>query len=105
MHSPDFQSDFCPAALAPPDGRLKALYALCPHTAMPWDAAIAGELHGRRDAAVFPPPSHRPLPAQAVLIKSGLRTNVFAAEFSRPAITMPKALDEQPLVTISRRAP
>ncbi|GKQ38543.1 MmcQ/YjbR family DNA-binding protein [Streptomyces sp. A012304] len=88
-----------------PTAAAKALYALRPHTVMPWDAAIAGELYGARDGAAFARHLRTGRAwARAVLAESGLGADALAADLGRPAVTLPKVLDEHLYVTITRRA-
>ncbi|MGC9537118.1 MmcQ/YjbR family DNA-binding protein [Streptomyces sp. UG1] len=96
---------------APPRGRTlgptaaaKALYALSPDTVMPWDAAIATELYGARDAAAFARHLRTGRAwARAVLTESGQDADALVAELGRPAVTLPKVLDEHLYVTITHR--
>lgn len=87
-----------------PTAAAKALYALRPHTVMPWDAAIATELYGARDSAAF---AHHLRTgrawARAVLAESGLSADALVAGLGRTAVTLPKVLDEHLYVTITRR--
>ncbi|MFH8976408.1 MmcQ/YjbR family DNA-binding protein [Streptomyces sp. NPDC017890] len=88
-----------------PTAAAKALYALRPHTVMPWDAAIATELYGARDAAAFARHLRTGRAwARAALAESGLAHDALAAELGRPAVTLPKVLDEHLYVTITRGA-
>jgi hypothetical protein len=87
-----------------PTAAAKALYALRPHTVMPWDAAIAGELYGARDGAAFARHLRTGRAwARAVLAESGLDADALVADLGRPAVTLPKVLDEHLYVTITRR--
>ncbi|MEU5711640.1 MmcQ/YjbR family DNA-binding protein [Streptomyces flaveolus] len=87
-----------------PTAAAKALYALRPHTVMPWDAAIAGELYGARDGAAFARHLRTGRAwARAVLAESGLSADALVADLGRPAVTLPKVLDEHLYVTITRR--
>jgi hypothetical protein len=78
----------------------KALYALSPRTIMLWDAAIAAQLHGRRDESAFAehlrlavrghaPCSPKRAPCQALV--------------GRPSVPPAKILDEYLHVTITMR--
>jgi len=78
-----------------PTAAAKALYALKPGAVMPWDLAIAVELHGARDAAAFT--SHLALGrtwARSLLAESGLDEVQLVAELGRPGATLAKVLDE-----------
>ncbi|MFD5662521.1 MmcQ/YjbR family DNA-binding protein [Streptomyces hirsutus] len=87
-----------------PTAAAKALYALRPHTVMPWDAAIAVELYGARDGAAFARHLRTGRAwARLVLAESGLSADTLAAGLGRPAVTLPKVLDEHLYVTITRR--
>ncbi|MFF4015229.1 MmcQ/YjbR family DNA-binding protein [Streptomyces sp. NPDC001843] len=87
-----------------PTAAAKALYALRPHTVMPWDAAIATELYGARDGAAFARHLRTGRAwARAVLTESGLTAEALVADLGRPAVTLPKVLDEHLYVTITRR--
>ncbi|MFI7408505.1 MmcQ/YjbR family DNA-binding protein [Streptomyces sp. NPDC049627] len=78
-----------------PTAAAKALYALRPHTVMPWDAAIAKELYGARDGAAFARHLRTGRAwARAVLAESGLSADALVADLGRPAVTLPKVLDE-----------
>ncbi|MFG2938125.1 MmcQ/YjbR family DNA-binding protein [Streptomyces sp. NPDC048282] len=88
-----------------PTAAAKALYALRPRTVMPWDAAIATELYGARDGAAFARHLRTGRAwARAALAESGLDADALAADLGRPAVTLPKVLDEHLYVTITRRA-
>ena len=87
-----------------PTAAAKALYALRPHTVMPWDAAIATELYGARDGAAFARHLRTGRAwARAVLTESGQSAGALVADLGRPAVTLPKVLDEHLYVTITRR--
>ncbi|MCW7944237.1 hypothetical protein AAW14_19865 [Streptomyces hygroscopicus] len=89
-----------------PTAAAKALYALRPHTVMPWDAAIATELYGTRDGAAFARHLRTGRSwARAVLAESGLTADALVADLGRPAVTLPKVLDEHLYVTITRATP
>jgi hypothetical protein len=78
-----------------PTAAAKALYALVPAAAMPWDAAIAAKLHGARDAAAFG--RHLRLGrqwARAVLDEAGSTEEDLAALVGRPGHSLAKLLDE-----------
>lgn len=73
----------------------KLLYALRPKGIMPWDAAIATQLHGARDAAAFA--AHQRLGrrwARALLTSTGLNETDLAVHLGRPGVSLAKMLDE-----------
>jgi hypothetical protein len=83
-----------------PTAAAKALYALSPRTIMPWDAAIAAQLHGRRDESAFA--EHLRLGrawARAVLAEAGTLPGLAG----RPSVPPAKILDEYLYVTITMR--
>jgi len=85
-----------------PTAAAKALYALRPEGIMPWDAAIAVELHGQRDGAAFG--RHLRLGrtwAAAILAESGADEAALPELVGRPAISLAKILDEYLYVTIT----
>jgi hypothetical protein len=85
-----------------PTAAAKALYALRPQAVMPWDAAIAVQLHGSRDGAAFG--RHLRLGrewARAVIAESGLSAQELAGEVGRPAVPLAKVLDEYLYVTVT----
>lgn len=87
-----------------PTAAAKTLYALRPHTVMPWDAAIATELYGTRDGAAFARHLRTGRAwARAVLAESGTDADALVADLGRPAVTLPKILDEHLYVTVTRR--
>ena len=78
-----------------PTAAAKALYALRPNSVMPWDLAIAVQLHGGRDEAAFT--DHLALGrrwAKALLVESGLEEAQLVAELGRPGSSLAKVLDE-----------
>jgi len=80
----------------------KALFALRPHTVMPWDAAIARALHGARDGEAFA--RHQALGrgwACALLTETGLTEPRLAAAVGRPEMSLAKLLDEYCYVRIT----
>ncbi|GAA3296731.1 hypothetical protein Dvina_23985 [Dactylosporangium vinaceum] len=82
----------------------KAMYALRPETAMPWDAAIAAALHGGRDGAAYA--RHLALGrawAAAVVSAAGVDDAAVPALLGRPAVSLPKILDEYTYVFITLR--
>jgi hypothetical protein len=88
-----------------PTAAAKALYALRPRAIMPWDAAIATTLHGRRDGAAFG--RHLRLGrawAQAVVAEAGGDENAVPALVGRPGLSLAKILDEYLYVTITMAA-
>jgi len=88
-----------------PTAAAKSLYALRPHTVMPWDAAIATELYGARDGAAFARHLRTGRAwARAVVAESGLAADALPADLGRPAVTLAKILDEHLYVTITRGA-
>jgi hypothetical protein len=86
----------------PPRGRSlgptagsKALYALRPGAAMPWDAAIATRLYAGRDGAAFERHLRQGRAwGLAVLAESGLAEDELATVIGRPGISLAKILDE-----------
>lgn len=78
-----------------PTAAAKALYAVTPAAAMPWDAAIAARLHGGRDAEAYR--RHLRLGrawARAVLDEAGTDEEALAAAVGRPGHSLAKLLDE-----------
>jgi hypothetical protein len=78
-----------------PTAAAKALHALRPRAVMPWDQAIATELHGGRDGAAFA--RHLALGrdwARALLDTSDLGEAQLVAELGRPGASLAKVLDE-----------
>ena len=78
-----------------PTAAAKALYALKPGAVMPWDQAIAVQLHGARDATAFT--NHLALGrswAKSLLAESGLDEVQLVTELGRPGATLAKVLDE-----------
>jgi hypothetical protein len=85
-----------------PTAAAKALYALRPQAIMPWDAAIARQLHADRDGAAFG--RHLRLGrawASAVIEESGGGENAVPGLVGRPAVSLAKILDEYLYVTIT----
>jgi hypothetical protein len=85
-----------------PTAAAKALYALRPQAIMPWDAAIATQLHGARDGAAFA--RHLRLGrewALAVIAEAGGDENAVSEIVGRPAMPLAKILDEYLYVTIT----
>jgi hypothetical protein len=85
-----------------PTAAAKALYALRPDTVMPWDAAIAARLYGRRDAAAFG--QHLRLGrawAAAVIAETGADAAAIPRLVGRPTASLAKLLDEYLWVTIT----
>ncbi len=73
----------------------KLLYALRPNGIMPWDAAIATQLHGARDGDAFA--AHQRLGrrwARALLTGTGLNETDLALHLGRPGVSLAKMLDE-----------
>ncbi len=86
-----------------PTAAAKALYALRPNTIMPWDAAIATELHGDRDGPAFG--RHLRLGrewATAIIAESGGEGDAIPARMGRP-VSLAKILDEYLYVSITLR--
>jgi hypothetical protein len=78
----------------------KALYALRPEAVMPWDAAIATQLHGTRTSTAFA--AHLRLGrewGQAVLAEAGAAS--VSELVGRPGISLAKILDEYLYVSIT----
>lgn len=78
----------------------KALYALRPEAVMPWDAAIATQLHGTRTATAFG--AHLRLGrdwARAILAEAG--SGSVPVLVGRPGISLAKILDEYLYVSIT----
>ncbi|MER7724262.1 MmcQ/YjbR family DNA-binding protein [Streptomyces sp. NPDC096323] len=87
-----------------PTAAAKALFALRPQTAMPWDAAIATELYGTRDATAFA--RHLRMGrawARSTLAESGLDEEGVVAELGRPEVPLAKVLDEYLYVVITHQ--
>jgi hypothetical protein len=85
-----------------PTAAAKSLYALRPDTVMPWDAAIAARLYGRRDAAAFG--QHLRLGrawAAAVIAEAGADAAAIPGLVGRPSVSLAKLLDEYLWVTIT----
>lgn len=86
-----------------PTAAAKALYALRPSAVIPWDAAIASQLHGSRDGAAFG--RHLRLGrgwAQAVITEAAVDEDALPELLGRPTVTLAKILDEYLYVTITR---
>ena len=78
-----------------PTAAAKCLYALRPHSVMPWDLRIAQALHGGRDRDAFA--AHLRLGrrwAQHLLTTSGLDETALLADLHRSGATLAKVLDE-----------
>lgn len=78
-----------------PTAAAKTLYALKPNSVMPWDLAIAAQLHGARDRAAFT--NHLALGrcwAKSLLAESGLDEPQLVAELGCPGSSLAKVLDE-----------
>jgi hypothetical protein len=83
----------------------KSMYALRPTGAMPWDAAIAVRLHGRRDAGAFA--AHLRMGrdwALAVIAEAGVAEADVPALVGRPGISLAKVLDEYCYLRITKNA-
>jgi len=88
-----------------PTAAAKALYAVRPRVVIPWDAAVAARLYGRRDGAAFA--SHLRTGrawAQAALAEAGptVAEDAVPALVGRPLVSLAKILDEYLYVTITR---
>ncbi|WP_406387628.1 MmcQ/YjbR family DNA-binding protein [Streptomyces sp. NBC_00887] len=89
-----------------PTAAAKALYALRPHGVMPWDAAIAEQLHGARDAAAFA--GHLRLGrfwAQSLLEAMDVTEEDLPGAVGRPSVSLAKVLDEYLYVKITKAGP
>ncbi|MGW2633273.1 MmcQ/YjbR family DNA-binding protein [Streptomyces chattanoogensis] len=89
-----------------PTAAAKALYALRPRGVMPWDSAIAGELHGARDAAAFG--NHLRLGrswAQSLLRVMSVAEEGIPEAVGRPSVSLAKILDEYLYVKITMAEP
>jgi len=78
-----------------PTAAAKCLYALRPHSVMPWDLMIAERLHGGRDRDAFA--AHLRLGrrwAQDLLTTAGLEETALLADLDRSGATLAKVLDE-----------
>ena len=87
-----------------PTAAAKALYALRPDTAMPWDAAIAIALHGARDGAAYT--RHLALGrgwAASLVAEAGVDDDAMPALLGRPDVSLAKILDEYTYVFITRQ--
>lgn len=85
-----------------PTAAAKALYAIRPHSVMPWDAAIAQELHGARDAAAFG--NHLRLGrswAQGLQRTMQVNEDDIPEAIGRPSVSLAKVLDEYLYVKIT----
>jgi hypothetical protein len=85
-----------------PTAAAKALYALRPDAIMPWDAAIAARLHGRRDGGAFG--CHLRLGrawAAAVMAEAGADAAEIPRLVGRPSVSLAKLLDEYLYVAIT----
>ncbi|MFJ3880440.1 hypothetical protein ACIPW5_23645 [Streptomyces sp. NPDC090077] len=86
-----------------PTAAAKALFAVRPHTVMPWDAAIAVTLHGARDERAFARHLHTGRAwARAALAESGLEEHALTAYLGREDVSLAKLLDEYLYVTLTR---
>jgi hypothetical protein len=93
-----------------PTAAAKALYALRPRVVMPWDAAIAARLYGRRDGAAFA--SHMRTGrawAQAALAEAGLAEagptvaeDAVPALVGRPSVSLVERNSRSMMVSPSR---
>jgi hypothetical protein len=78
-----------------PTASAKALYALLPHTVMPWDQTIATRLHGGRDTDAFA--RHLRLGrswAARLLDATGWDERRLTAELGQPGASLARLLDE-----------
>jgi hypothetical protein len=78
-----------------PTAAAKCLYALRPHSVMPWDLRIAQRLHGGRDRDAFT--AHLRLGrrwAQDLLTTTGHDETVLLTGLDRSGATLAKVLDE-----------
>jgi hypothetical protein len=78
-----------------PTAAAKTLYALMPRSVMPWDLAIAAQLHGSRDGVAFA--RHLALGrdwANSLLRESGLDEAELVAALGRPGSTLARILDQ-----------
>jgi hypothetical protein len=78
-----------------PTAAAKCLYALRPHSVMPWDLRIAQRLHGGRDRDAFA--AHLRLGrrwAQDLLTTTGLDETALLTNLDRSGATLAKVLDE-----------
>lgn len=87
-----------------PTAAAKALYALRPNAIMPWDAAIAAELHGGRDGAAFGRHLRLGREWAAKVIAEAGGEDAVAGLVGRPGISVAKILDEYLYVTITMRS-
>jgi hypothetical protein len=86
-----------------PTAAAKLLYALKPASLMPWDAAIADQLHGGRDSAAYA--RHQRLGrgwARLILAEAGRDEAALADALGRPGRTLAKMLDEYCYLAITR---
>ncbi|WP_034590651.1 hypothetical protein [Hamadaea tsunoensis] len=90
-----------------PTAAAKLLYALRPHGIMPWDAAIAGWLHGARDGRAFA--AHQKLGrdwARTLVEATGTAEEQLPQLIGRPSVSLAKLLDEYTyLIANNRMAP
>jgi hypothetical protein len=87
-----------------PTAAAKLLYALRPNGVVPWDAAIATELHGARDAAAFA--AHQQLGrrwARALVTGTGIAEAELPVHVGRSTVSLAKLLDEYMYLIASRR--
>lgn len=78
-----------------PTAAAKALYAMRPHTVMPWDAAIATRMYGARDAAAFARHLRTGRDwAIDVLRTAEVDESAVPALVGRPTVSLAKILDE-----------
>jgi hypothetical protein len=78
-----------------PTAAAKLLHALRPRAVMPWDAAIAHQLHGGRDAVAFA--SHQQLGrdwARRLLAEAGTAETSLTSSFAQPARSLATMHDD-----------
>jgi hypothetical protein len=86
-----------------PTAASKLLHALRPGSLMPWDVAIAGHLHGGRDASAYA--RHQRLGrcwARRILAEAGCDEAGLAQMIGRPGRTLAKMLDDYCYMVITR---
>ena len=84
----------------------KLLHALRPQALMPWDAAIAERLHGRRDAAAYC--AHQRLGsawARQLLDEAGIDEAALSHQLGRPGRPLAKMLDDYCYLVFTRQTP
>jgi hypothetical protein len=97
-----------------PTAAAKLLYGLRPNSIVPWDAAIAAQLHGARDATAFAAHQHLGRRwARALVGGTGLSETELPVHIGRSNVSLAKLLDEylyllasghtRPLAPTSRR--